>query len=40
MVKQETEEIKGFKFNYSNKERARKDLEVEQILKELKIEVF
>lgn len=32
--------IEGFKFNYSNKENAIKQLETEQIFKELNIEVF
>lgn len=32
--------IQGFKFNYSNKERALKDLETEQIFKELNINVY
>lgn len=34
------EYIEGFKFNYSNKENAIKQLQTEQIFKELNIEVY
>jgi hypothetical protein len=40
-MKNETEQTeKGFKFNYSNKERAIKELKAEEIFKDLNIEVY
>lgn len=34
------EQTTGFKFNYSNKERALKELQTEQAFKDLNIEVY
>jgi len=36
----QTEQETGFKLNWTNKEKAIKDLEVEKMFKELNIEVF
>ena len=36
----QTEQETGFKFNYSNKERAIKELQTEEVFKYLNIEVY